>query len=136
MKRFLMAWGLSLVSFAVLDGLWLGLTATSLYAAQMAHLIRPDTLWGPAVAFYLLLAAGQAQLVVLPALASGTQRNLWLSALIFGLSAYGTYDLTAWSVIRDWPWALSLIDMGWGAFANIVTAYFVTFVLKFNATGD
>jgi uncharacterized membrane protein len=136
MKRFLMAWGLSLICFAALDAVWLTLTAKTLYAAQMGNLMRADTVWGPAVAFYLLLAAGLVRLVILPRLTLGAHRSLGLDAVIFGLCAYGTYDLTAWAVIRDWPWTLSLIDMAWGTFANLVTAYLVTFLLKFIKTGD
>jgi uncharacterized membrane protein len=44
--------------------------------------------------------------------------------------AYGTYDLTALAVVRDWPLRLSLLDMGWGtaltALSAAVAAYVIT----------
>ena len=31
-----------------------------------------------------------------------------------GLFAYGTYELTNWAVIQDWPAGLVVVDMLWG----------------------
>ena len=39
-----------------------------------------------------------------------------------GIFAYGTYDLTAMAVIRDWPIGISLLDMAWGATISAVSA--------------
>ena len=41
---------------------------------------------------------------------------------LFGLFAYGTYDLTNLAVLRDWPLGLTFIDLVWGTFASAVAA--------------
>jgi uncharacterized membrane protein len=41
---------------------------------------------------------------------------------VFGLFCYGTYDLTALAVIRDWPASLTFIDIAWGAFVSAAGA--------------
>ena len=52
-----------------------------------------------------------------------------LRGAVLGLAAYGAYDLTALSVVRNWPLKLSLIDLAWGAVlsaAAAAAAYAVT----------
>lgn len=59
---------------------------------------------------------------ILPAL----EARSWFTALGFGallgLVAYGTYDFTNLSTLRNWPLALSLIDVAWGTVLTGVTA--------------
>jgi uncharacterized membrane protein len=47
---------------------------------------------------------------VAPALAAGS----WRTALLVGLLAYATYDLTNLATLRDWPAALTVVDLLWG----------------------
>ena len=37
-----------------------------------------------------------------------------LAGLVLGLVAYGTYDLTNLSTLKNWPLSVSLIDLAWG----------------------
>ena len=53
--------------------------------------------------------------------ARSTGRAVLLGAL-FGLFAYGTYDLTNLAVLRDWLLRLAFIDLAWGTFASAVSA--------------
>ena len=46
---------------------------------------------------------------------------LGLGALL-GLVAYGTYDFTNLSTIRDWPLMVSLVDLAWGTSVSAVAA--------------
>jgi uncharacterized membrane protein len=36
---------------------------------------------------------------------------------LYGLVVYGTYDLTNYSLVKDWPLTITLVDMAWGTFA-------------------
>ena len=49
------------------------------------------------------------------------QDALWRGA-VFGLCAYGTYDLTNQATLRDWPWMVTLIDLAWGSTLTAVVA--------------
>ena len=40
----------------------------------------------------------------------------------FGFMAYMTYDLTNMATLRDWPLALSFIDVAWGCVATGLAA--------------
>ena len=47
-------------------------------------------------------------------LAEGGWKKALLWGGLFGLFAYGTYDLTNLATLKTWSLKLSLIDMAWG----------------------
>jgi len=112
MTRQLVAYAATFAAFAVLDSLWLGVIARSWYRDAMGHLMAATPNWAAAGAFYLLYPAGLVIFAVLPS-AGDWPRALGLGAL-FGLFAYGTYNLTNLAVLRDWPLGLTALDMAWG----------------------
>ncbi len=110
------------IAMVLLDLLWLGLIARSLYQQGIGHLMAEQPRWGVAVLFYLMYAAG----IVLFAVAasegsSGFTKAAVLGAL-FGFFAYATYDLTNLATLKGWPATLSLVDMAWGSFVSAVSA--------------
>lgn len=74
----------------------------------------------PAVAFYALYAGRLTLFAVLPGLAKGGWKKALLWGGLFGLFAYGTYDLTNLATLKTWSLKLSLIDMAWGACVSAV----------------
>lgn len=117
----------ALVSFGVLDGLWLGVFMGGFYKSQLSSLARMSgdklaPLWGPALFVYVLLAFGIVAFVV--------PRNYGeasiLRGALFGLVVYGVYDLTNLATLRAWPVVLTLIDIAWGATASAVATWIVS----------
>ena len=98
-------------TLVVLDLTWLGIIGKPLYDQGLAALRRPDVLVPVAALFYVFyLGATYWQAVRLaPSVAAAAGRGAWL-----GLTAYATYELTNWAVIRDWPAWLVPIDVAWG----------------------
>ncbi len=95
----------------VLDLTWLGVVARGVYDASLAPLKRP-VVFLPAVGlFYALYVVAVVRHAVLGAssVAEAARRGAGL-----GLVAYGTYELTNWAVLRDWPSLLVPIDICWG----------------------
>jgi uncharacterized membrane protein len=41
---------------------------------------------------------------------------------LFGFFAYATYDMTNLATLRDWPVAVTAVDMAWGTFLTGVSA--------------
>ena len=104
----------------VMDSVWLTLTAEPLYRARIGHLMREDGfLLAPAVAFYLLYLLGILLLAQRPA--ERWQGAVWRGA-VFGLCAYGTYDLTNQATLRDWPTIVTVIDLVWGTVLTATVA--------------
>ena len=105
----------------IIDMLWLGVIAKSMYANAMGGLLSPNpNLWA-AGAFYLIFPVGLVIFAVLPQ----AESPLWKAALmgaLFGFFAYATYDLTNLAVIKNWPLGLSLLDMTWGSLLSGLSA--------------
>jgi uncharacterized membrane protein len=116
MTTFLKLYAVALPTFLVVDLLWLGVVARSFYRDQLGHLMRPDVNWPAALAFYALFVAGIVLLAVWPAVErESLARALALGALL-GLVSYAAYDLTNLATLRDFPLAMALVDLVWGAF--------------------
>ncbi len=112
--------------FFAVDMLWIGVIAKDLYFRTIPGLSSQPN-WFAAIIFYLLYIAGILIFAVQPNLDKGWQSALLYGAL-FGFFAYATYDLTNYSVMKDWPLSITLIDMAWGTTLTGVVAtasYFI-----------
>jgi uncharacterized membrane protein len=109
-------YGAALVVMGVLDALWLGVIARDLYRREIGDLMAAQIRLAPAALFYLGYPAGLVALAVQP-MPDSIWMAAWRSAL-FGLVAYGTYDLTNMATLRHWSVTVTLADMAWGAFAS------------------
>lgn len=113
---------ITLLSFLILDAIWLGLIAQPFYQAQIGFLLAKNPLWAAAGAFYLLYVAGLVFFVVEPALRAGmTPARAAPRGAFFGLVAYATYDLTNLATVDRWPLVLTAVDMAWGATLGALT---------------
>jgi uncharacterized membrane protein len=108
-------YGLMVPVFFALDMVWLGVLARGFYRRHLGDLLRPEVNWTAAIVFYLLFIAGILLFAVLPGLRRESLLHAALLGIAFGFIAYATYDLTNLATLRDWPLALTLVDMLWGA---------------------
>jgi uncharacterized membrane protein len=112
----------------VIDLAWLGLMNSRFYKPQLAGLMSDKVNWLPGILFYVLFVFGLLALVVIPAF----NNESWLSAMLLGgllgMIAYGTYDLTNLASIKNWPIAVTIVDIVWGTTlaATVATiSYFI-----------
>lgn len=107
--------------FLILDAIMLTLVMKPLFTRHIGPLLAEPIRIAPAALFYLAYVLGLVYLVSLPALKSGSP--LILPALIIGLMAYGTYEFTSWSVMRDWHWQMVVTDVIWGGTLTAFSAW-------------
>lgn len=110
-----------LAVFAILDFVWLGLLMSGFYRTQLGSLVRTADggalapVWPAALLVYALLVVGIVEFVV-PRVRDTSLGMAFLWGGLFGLVVYGVYDLTNYATIARWPLAVTLADIGWGAF--------------------
>ncbi len=101
--------------FTLLDFIWLGTVAKSVYNDRLGSLLADSPNLVAAVAFYALFVAGLVFFVIHPAVADGSWTRALLAGAFFGLVTYATWDLTNLAVLRDFPFSIVPIDMAWGS---------------------
>ena len=121
MMQYLGIYLATFLTMLVIDAIWLGVIAKSMYANAMGGLMSPNpNLWA-AAAFYLVFPVGLLIFAVLPQADSPVWKAALMGAL-FGFFVYSTYDLTNLAVIKDWPVGLTFIDMAWGTMVSGIAA--------------
>jgi uncharacterized membrane protein len=110
-----------------LDYIWLGIFASDMYKKELGPFLRMSgtalqpIIWA-ALIVYIAIPLG-IMLFVLPRVSLD---NLTGSALLwgalYGIVVYAIYDMTNYSLVRDWPLRVALIDICWGGFLNAIGA--------------
>jgi uncharacterized membrane protein len=127
--RYIAGFFVTLLTFIVIDGVWLGLVARTFYKNQIGELMAAQPNWTAAIIFYLLFIVGLLYFVVYPNSDKGTT-TLLISGALFGLITYATYDLTNLATLKDWPVTVTLVDMLWGTTLSASVALVATTLLK------
>ncbi len=122
MIKFAAGYVATALTMLVLDGAWLTLATPRLYQPRIGELLAAKPSLPPAVAFYLLYVTGIVVLAVLPAVSQGGWRRLLVHAVVFGLVAYATYDLTNQATLKTWSTTITLVDMAWGTLVTTAAA--------------
>jgi uncharacterized membrane protein len=120
---------LTTVVFAIMDFVWLAVLMNGFYKAELGSLARLSgadfaPVWWAAFAVYGVLVMGIV-VFVLPRAEGQPWRALGFGALL-GVVTYGTYDLTAYSVLNGWSLRMTFVDIAWGAIICGVSAALVT----------
>jgi uncharacterized membrane protein len=110
----------TLVIFLALDTVWISMVALPNFRAIFGE----DLLFRavPGILFYLLYLIGILFFVSRPALETGRWNTALAYGALFGLVAYGTYDLTNYATLRPWSLGLTVSDMVWGAVVTAVAS--------------
>lgn len=121
MLKYLVAYAATAVIFFACDFVWLS-TMGGFYRERAAGLFLDKPNLAIAGLFYLVYVGGVVFLAVNPALTSGNWTTALVAGLVLGLVAYGTYDLTNLSTLKNWPVSVSFIDLAWGTVLTGVAA--------------
>ena len=108
-----------IVTFLVVDAIWIGLAGLKLYENQIGHLLAEKPNMLVAGLFYLGYAAGSVKLVVASA---ESIKQILFNGAILGSMAYGTYAVTNYAMLEGWTRELFIIDTLWGAFITSISS--------------
>lgn len=121
-RPLLFAYASALLFIGVADVLWIGVLMAQHYRDWIGTLMLEQPRMLPAVAFYLLYPVGIAVFAVRPALHSGRIMTALGLGALYGLLAYGTYDLSNLATLKGWPVELALVDLAWGTLLSASAA--------------
>jgi uncharacterized membrane protein len=124
-----------LISSMVLDGIWLGLISKSLYKKYICDLMLKTPHIFPAILFYVIFAFAAMMFVITPAMTGQwSLGRVMLYGAVLGLVIYGGYDLTNLAILKDWPIAISIIDIAWGitfsTLGSLITVVISRLIIK------
>jgi uncharacterized membrane protein len=114
MIKYVELYALTAIVFFAIDFVWLSVATSKIYRPFIGDLLLERPNLPVAAAFYLLYVIGVLVLASLPGYEKSSLGTAVLRGAIFGLLAYGTYDLTNLSTLKGWAWQVSVIDMVWG----------------------
>jgi uncharacterized membrane protein len=109
--------------FLIADAVMLSNVIQPIFARHLGDTLREGIRPVPAALFYMIYMAGIVWFAGWPALRDGTPAIALVNGAILGFVAYGTYELTSWTVMRDWHPSMVAVDMAWGATLTAVSAW-------------
>ena len=122
MSKYVAAYLATLVVFFALDFVWLSIMGNALYKPTLGDILLPKFSPAPALIFYVLYIVGVVIFAITPAIQSGSWTTALLFGALFGFFAYGTYDMTNMSTLRNWKLQITVADMLWGTVLTGVSA--------------
>lgn len=130
MKILLISTLFAAIIFLIIDIIWLSFAVKSFYRPNIGHLLTEKPVMWAATMFYLIYVFGLAIVIIEPALASDNTIKFLLKAFMFGLVAYGTYNLTNMATVKGWSPNVVFVDMLWGASLTAFSSYFGIMIAK------
>ena len=83
-----------------------------------------------AVLFYLIYVIGIAIVVIHPSIDPYSLVKVTYTGFIFGLVAYGTYNLTNMATVKGWSASVVFVDMLWGGSLTAFSSYYGILITK------
>ncbi len=122
MTDILVLWLIAMALFLVADLAWLTWLGRSFYTGEIGGLLRERPVMHWAALFYVLYVTCLLVLVIWPAFLAASVFQALAYGAVFGLAAYGTYDLTNLAVLKGFTTRIALIDLAWGTMLTAVVS--------------
>ena len=104
-----------LFSLLIFDGIWLGLVAKDGYQQAMGHIMLEQVIIWPWIVFYILYPLAILVLAINVQLRTQSRFYFLWRGFVLGAAAYGTYNLTNYALVVNWPLSITIKDWLWGA---------------------
>ena len=130
MKSLFLCFFLASTIFLVVDIIWLSITVKSLYRPFLGPLLNEKPVMWAAALFYIIYVFGLTLIVLKPALSDESVTSALWMGIVFGVVAYGTYNLTNMATIKNWSPTTVFIDIIWGGFLTGFSSALAIFLTK------
>jgi uncharacterized membrane protein len=110
------------LAFLAGDFVVIPLVMRPLFVSALGASMLDDLRLAPALAFYLIHVAGIVWFAGRPYLRDGNRTMAFVNGAALGFVAYSCYEMTSWTIMRDWHSGLVIIDLGWGTLISGLSA--------------
>jgi uncharacterized membrane protein len=111
------------LAFCIGDAFMIPLVMRPLFQAALGNQMLDTLRLGPAALFYLVHIGGLVYFAGLPVLRGGGATAAFVNGAVLGLVAYSCYEMTSWTIMRDWNSSLVLVDIAWGTVLSGTSAW-------------
>ncbi len=133
-KSLLLCSGIAFALFLIIDFIWLSIAVKFIYKPLLGSLLLEKPILWAAFTFYFLYIVGITFLVLKPNLNNFQIFDAFWMGALFGLVAYGTYDLTNLATIKNWSLKVTIIDLIWGGvLTSTVSSLSIWIMSKINS---
>ena len=129
-KCFIVAAFIASFVFLIIDVIWLSFATKSFYRPLLGDLISDKPVLWDAGLFYILYMFGMSVIVIQPCIEPDSLTKSLFTGFVFGLVAYGTYNLTNMAVVKNWSPTVVFVDMFWGGTLTAVSATTGIYIAK------
>lgn len=115
-----------LLFFTILDLIWIGFVVNG-YQDQLHNLVKLspegkiEVYYPAALAAYFLLALAPCVFIFPHVTNSTSLFHFMIQGAALGLVIYGVYEMTNWSILKDWQASMVFTDIAWGTFLYAVS---------------
>ena len=117
--------------FMIIDAIWLSYSIKRIYLPNLSSVPmndKPKFLVG--IVFYFIYVLGVTLIVLKPAIENNSILQAFWTGAVFGIVAYGTYNLTNMAVLKGWSPTVVFVDMIWGGSLTAFSAGSGIFIAK------
>lgn len=119
-RRFINQFALAMLLLISLDSMWIYFVASQMYLNHVSSILAAHPGWPPVLGFYMVYSFGLWFLAIKPSIKPSAAA---LKGAVLGLTAYGTYALTAQALFQGWDWSLTISDSLWGMVLSAIAAF-------------
>ena len=116
--------------FLIIDIIWLSFSVKSFYGPRIGHLFADKPVIWAAAMFYIIYVFGLGVVIIEPSINFEDTSKFLFKAFMFGLVAYGTYNLTNMATVKGWSSSVVFVDMIWGGSLTALSSYYGIFLAK------
>ncbi len=116
--------------FLIIDIIWLSFAVKSFYRPNIGHLLLDKPIMWAAAMFYIIYVCGLGVVIIEPSINFEDTLKFLFKAFMFGLVAYGTYNLTNMATVKDWSPSVVFVDMLWGGSLTAFSSYYGILIAK------
>ena len=116
--------------FLIIDIIWLSFSVKSFYGPRIGHLFANKPVIWAAAMFYIIYVFGLGVVIIEPSINFDDTFKFVFKAFMFGLVAYGTYNLTNMATVKGWSSSVVFVDMIWGGSLTAFSSYYGIFLAK------